>query len=133
MTQTSSADHSTIHIAEDNEILRLNLPKILAEHGYTVVEADNAEYALKPMAERKDIRWLFTDIQMPPGCNGLELAREVHDRWTKVLLVITSRQAQHARAEIADDGRFIQKPYSAKELLGQVDELIKKDDVGSSQ
>jgi hypothetical protein len=58
----------------------------------------------------------------------LELARQVHKRWPKVLLVITSGQVKAAKAEIADDGRFIGKPYQAKELLGQIDRLIKEDD-----
>jgi two-component system, response regulator PdtaR len=79
------------------------------------------------MEARKDVRLLFTDIQMPPGCDGLELARQVHKRWPKVLLVITSGQAKPAKAEIADHGRFIGKPYQAKELLGEVDEMFKEE------
>lgn len=128
MTQNTSAVHPTILVAEDNELLRLNASELLVEHGYTVIEADNAEQALRMMETRKDIRLLFTDIQMPPGCDGLELAREVHNRWPKVLLVITSGQVQPARAEIADDGRFIRKPYRAQDLLDQIDDLIENDE-----
>jgi CheY-like chemotaxis protein len=126
MTQNTSTDHPTILVAEDNELLRLLASELLEEHGYTVVEADNAEEALKVMEKRKDVRVLFTDIQMPPGCDGLELARQVHHRWPKVHFVITSGQVQPTRAEIADDGRFIRKPYRAKDLLSQIDELIEK-------
>jgi two-component system, response regulator PdtaR len=127
MTQTPSADHPTILITEDDELLRLYTSQLLEESGYTVVEANSAEEALKVMEARKDVRLLFTDIQMPPGCDGLELARQVHKRWPKVLLVITSGQAKPAKAEIADDGRFIGKPYRAKELLGEIDGLFKED------
>jgi CheY-like chemotaxis protein len=91
MTQTQSADHPTILVAEDDVLLRLHASELLEESGYTVVEADSAEEALKVMEARKDIRLLFTDIQMPPGCDGLELARQVHERWPSVLLVITPR------------------------------------------
>ena len=121
-------EHPAILIAEDDRFQRQLASDILEEHGYTVVEAENAEEALKVMEKRKDVRLLFTDIQMPPGCDGLELAREVHKRWPKVLLVITSGQVQPARADIADDGRFIQKPYRAKDLLSQIDGLIEKDE-----
>ena len=127
MTQITSADHPTILIAEDDRFQRDMASELLEGHGYTVVEADSAEEALKVMESRKDVRLLFTDIQMPPGCDGLELAREVHARWPKVRLVITSGQVQPTRAEIADHGRFIRKPYRAKDLLGQVDELIKNE------
>jgi CheY-like chemotaxis protein len=126
MTQMPGGDHPTILIADDDALLRLNVCELLEASGYTVVQADNAEEALKVMETRKDVRLLFTDIQMPPGRDGLELCRQVHDRWPKVLLVITSGQAKPAPAEIADDGRFLRKPYRAKDLLGQIAELIKK-------
>jgi CheY-like chemotaxis protein len=124
MAQQPNPDRPTVLVAEDSELLRLLASDLLEEHGYTVVEADNAEEAVKVMESRKDVRLLFTDIQMPPGCDGLQLAREVHARWPKVRLVITSGQVQPARAEIADDGRFLRKPYRAKDLLDQVDELL---------
>ncbi len=127
MTENQNTDHPTILVTEDNAVLRLLASETLSEHGYTVVEADNAEEALKMLETRKDIRLLFTDIQMPPGLDGLELAREVHDRWPKVLLVITSGQVRPTRAEIADDGRFLAKPYRPKDLLVQIDALIENE------
>jgi two-component system, response regulator PdtaR len=106
--------------------LRLHASDLLEENGYSVVEADSAKEALKVMEARKDVRPLFTDIQMPPGINGLELARQVHGHWPKVLLLITSGKLQPTKSEIADGGRFIGKPYRPKELLGEIDELLKK-------
>jgi CheY-like chemotaxis protein len=131
MTEAPGADHPTILVTEDDKLLRLYTSELLEESGYTVVEADSAEEALKVMEARKDVRLLFTDIQMPPGCDGLELARQVHKRWPKVLLVITSGQVHPTKAEIADHGRFIRKPYQAKELLGEIDGLLKEDDARS--
>ena len=128
MTQKESVGHPTILVAEDNALLRLDTLEFLEEHGYTVVEASNSEEALKVMENRNDVRLLFTDIQMPPGVDGLELAREVHRRWPKVILVITSGQVRPARADIADDGRFIQKPYRDQDLLDQINDLITIDD-----
>jgi CheY-like chemotaxis protein len=128
MTQTANADHPTILVAEDDGNLRFLASELLEGSGYTVVEADSAKEALEVMEARKDVRLLFTDIQMPPGISGLELAREVHKRWPKVLLVITSGQVQPTRAEIADHGRFLRKPYFAEDLLGQIADLFKKDD-----
>jgi CheY-like chemotaxis protein len=127
MSKDAIAGHPTILVTEDDDLLRLYTSELLEDSGYTVVEADNAEEALKVMEVRKDVRLLFTDIQMPPGCDGLELARQVHERWPKVLLLITSRQIVPAKSEIADDGRFIRKPYRAKDLLEQLDEVLKKD------
>jgi CheY-like chemotaxis protein len=128
MTATSSADHPTILVTEDDGLVRLFASDLLEESGYTVLEADSAEEALKVMEKRKDVRLLFTDIEMPLGIDGLELARQVHERWPKVLLVITSGKVRPAKAEIADSGRFIPKPYRAEELLGELDELLKQDE-----
>src|SRR5450432_4546747 len=100
MTQIPSADHPTILVAEDDVLLRLHATDLLEENGYTVLQANSAEEALKVMETRKDVRLLFTDIQMPPGIDGLELARQVHKRWPSVLLVITSGRIKPARAEI---------------------------------
>jgi hypothetical protein len=36
--------------------------------------------------------------------------------------------SEATKAEIADDGHFIGKPYQAKELLGEIDEMFKEDD-----
>jgi two-component system, response regulator PdtaR len=127
MTYVTTSAHPTILVAEDDGFLRLMASEVLESHGYTVVEADSAEEAIKVMESRKDVRLLFTDIQMPPGCDGLELAREVHARWPKVLLVITSGQVQPSRDQIADHGRFIRKPYRGKDLLRQVDDLIRNE------
>jgi DNA-binding NtrC family response regulator len=109
---------------EDEELLRLFAADLLEEHGFRVVEARNAAAALKVLEARDDVRLLFTDIQMPGTLDGMDLAREVHQRWPRVLLVITSGQKKPT--EMPDHGRFVAKPYRAKELLGQVDDMIHK-------
>jgi len=128
MAQFPTPSQPTILVAEDNAILRLDASELLMDHGYTVVEAANADEAIKLMESRKDIRMLFTDIEMPPGCDGLELAREVHNRWPNVLLLITSGRIEPTRAEIADDGTFIRKPYQVDDLLTRIDKVIEKAD-----
>jgi hypothetical protein len=54
----------------------------------------------------------------------MDLAREVHQRWPRVLLVITSGQKKPTEGEIPDHGLFVAKPYRAEELLGQLDDMI---------
>ena len=80
----------------------------------------------KRSKSHRDVRLLFTDVQMPGKMNGMDLAREVHARWPNVLLVIASGETRPSCAEIPDDGRFISKPYSAAELFTEIDDLIGK-------
>ena len=81
-----------------------------------------AERAPKP--ERCAV--LFTDIQTPGALDGMDLVREVHARWPRVLLVIASGRRKPSQAEIPDDGRFLSKPYGAEELFREVDDLMRK-------
>jgi two-component system, response regulator PdtaR len=133
MTQIPTTDQPTILVAEDDALLRLFASELLLDNGYKVVLADNAAEALKVMEVPNDIRLLFTDIEMPPGIDGLELAREVHRRWPKVLFVITSGGVLPAKSEIADDGHFLQKPYRFKELLSEIAGILKEDDARALQ
>ena len=113
-------------VVDDDELLRLYAADLLEQHGFAVIKAENADEALEVLEKRNDVRLLFTDIQMPGALDGMDSARQVHARWPHVLLVITSGQTAPTRAEIPDDGRFVAKPYRASELLGQVDNLMRK-------
>ena len=103
-------------VVEDEVLLRLYAAGLLEDHGFEVIEAENAAAALGVLESRDDVRLLFTDIQMPGTLDGMDLARKVHARWPNVLLVITSGHARPTRDEIPDDGRFIGKPYGEAEL-----------------
>jgi two-component system, response regulator PdtaR len=126
MAETKTPPEPLILVVEDEELLRLFAADLLEEHGFRVVEARNAAAALKVLETRDDVRLLFTDIQMPGTLDGMDLAREVHQRWPRVLLVITSCQKKPTEEEMPDHGRFVAKPYRAEELLGQVDDMIHK-------
>src|SRR5271157_2171262 len=113
-------------VVEDEALVRMYACDILEERGFHVLEAETAEAALKVIEAEPRVRLLFTDIQMPGAFDGMELARQVHARWPKVRLVITSGQKRPSRAEIPDDGRFVAKPYAAEDLIGEVNDLMRK-------
>jgi CheY-like chemotaxis protein len=113
-----------ILVVEDEPLLRYFATDVLEEGGFSVAEATNAASALKILEGRRDVRVLFTDIQMPGAFDGMELAREVHLRWPHILLMITSGRKRPTAAEIPDDGRFLAKPYRSTELVGQMNELL---------
>jgi CheY-like chemotaxis protein len=72
-------------VVDDEEILRLFAAGLLEEHGFDVMEAENAAAALRVLESHRDVRLLFTDIQMPGALSGMDLAREVHARCPNVL------------------------------------------------
>jgi two-component system, response regulator PdtaR len=126
MDTSNNKAKPVVLIAEDEPLLRLQASDLLEDHGFEVVEAEDAAGALRAMENRPDVRLLFTDIQMPGRLDGMDLARQVHARWPHVLLVITSGQKRPRPSEIPDDGRFVAKPYGAEELFFQIDDLMNK-------
>jgi two-component system, response regulator PdtaR len=126
MDTSNNKAKPVVLIAEDEPLLRLQASDLLEDHGFEVVEAEDAAGALRAMENRPDVHLLFTDIQMPGRLDGMDLARQVHARWPHVLLVITSGQKRPRPSEIPDDGRFVAKPYGAEELFFQIDDLMNK-------
>jgi CheY-like chemotaxis protein len=122
----NSGSKAAILVVEDETLIRLWAADLLEENGFSVLEAANADAALKVLEKRPDVKLLFTDVQMPGSLDGMQLAREVHARWPHVLLVITSGRERPTQAEIPDHGRFVAKTYKAEDLLGQVNNLLKK-------
>jgi CheY-like chemotaxis protein len=129
---TDAPSCKTILVVEDEALIRIWATDLLEENGFSVLEAKDADAALKLLQSRHDVKLLFTDVQMPGSLNGMELAREVHSRWPHILLVITSGRERPTRAEIPDDGRFVAKPYSGEELLGQIKDLMYKSSISRS-
>jgi CheY-like chemotaxis protein len=125
-TSMSENEQPLALVVEDETLLRLHAAGLLEEHGFAVLEAANAAEALTVLQSRGDVRLLFTDIQMPGALDGMDLVREVHARWPRVLLVIASGRIKPPQAEIPDDGRFVSKPYGAQELFREVDDLMRK-------
>ena len=65
MSESEVHAKPAILVVDDEELLRLNAADLLEDNGYAVIEAANAEDALRTLERRPDVRLLFTDIQMP--------------------------------------------------------------------
>jgi len=110
---------------EDELLVRMTAVDELEEAGFQLLEAANADVALKVLEAHSDeVQVLFTDVHMPGSMDGMDLARQVHARWPHVRLLIASGYARPEPHEIPDDGRFVQKPYHAATLVRHVHELV---------
>ena len=86
----SGTDRPVVLLVEDQPLVRMLAADILEEAGFEVTEAATAPEALNHLERSDDVRVVFTDVDMPGGMNGLELARIVHARWPHIALVVTS-------------------------------------------
>jgi two-component system, response regulator PdtaR len=67
-------------VVEDDFLSRLHAVNLVEDAGYVAVEAFNADEAIHILETRKDIRIVFTDINMPGSMDGLKLAHAIRKR-----------------------------------------------------
>ena len=108
----------TVLLVEDECIIRMFIADLLAEAGFEVIEASDAQTALKRLEiGADDVQAVFTDVDMPPGMNGLELAQQVQERWPEIGVIVTSAHHRPALHEIAGCNAFIPKPYEPEMVV----------------
>jgi CheY-like chemotaxis protein len=90
--------------------------------GYDVVEAANGAEALERLRSRPDIDLLFTDIVMPGGLNGFQLAHQAKQLRPDLRILYTSGYMKDiARDEpAAGYGRLLPKPWRLENLDNEV-------------
>lgn len=115
---------TTVLLVEDELFVRMIGADALAEAGYRVIEAGDADEALARLEHSADVQVLFTDIRMPGTMDGLQLAGEVHRRWPSIRILLTSGDTRPTRDDIPDDGRFLAKPYRFEVLSRELDQLL---------
>ncbi|MGB7973424.1 MAG: PAS domain S-box protein [Roseiarcus sp.] len=111
----------TILAVEDNARVRRVTTARLRSLGYTVIEADNGAAALALLASRPEIEMIFTDIVMPGGMSGDELAEAALSARPDLKVLFTSGYAEPTLARQAlGAGAWLKKPYTAAELAEKV-------------
>ena len=119
-TAVAAAPHDgTILVVEDDPDVRASTALMLISLGYDVVEADDAAAALAILDSQKGIDLLFTDVMMPHGMNGFELADAAVQRVPRLRALLTSGYPEaELRKTGTDEHRFelLTKPYSRDTL-----------------
>jgi two-component system, response regulator PdtaR len=77
-------------LVEDEPLVRLVTADILLEANFRVIEAADAAEALRVLSAEVAVDVLLSDVEMPPGMNGYELARHVHQLRPEVEILISS-------------------------------------------
>jgi CheY-like chemotaxis protein len=93
-TMTSEKIVPVILIVEDEALIRLSAVGMLEDAGFRMIEAVNSDEALELLAADSNVQLLFTDVNMPGAIDGLALARQVHDRWPHIGIMVASAKRQ---------------------------------------
>jgi CheY-like chemotaxis protein len=117
------AEPPLVLVVEDKPDVRDFAEAIIADElGYRAVSAATAREAIDLLKEVEMIDVMFTDITLPDGpaaMDGLELARkavELHPR-LRVIYTTGGGQTDSITARFVEEGTFLPKPYTARQLM----------------
>lgn len=115
-------EKTTVVIAEDESIIRLDLKEILEEEGYQVVgEASNGEQAYE-LISALEPRLAILDVKMP-RMDGLEVAKKVSEQKKTAVLLLTA----FSQRDLIDKAReagvlaYLVKPFQKSELVPAIE------------
>jgi CheY-like chemotaxis protein len=94
------------------------LSRRIRHRGYRTLEAERAEAALELLQHEK-VDLLLSDIVMPGGPHGVELAHTVRQRWPTIRIVLTSgfpEPRSRVGREFPSDFQLLSKPYTSEDL-----------------
>jgi len=102
-------------VEDDREVSALTR-ELLNELGFSVLHVVSPEAALGALANARDIDAVLSDIMMPGGINGVQLAREIRRRYPNLRVVLTTGYVEAAAG--LTDGEFdlLLKPYTVEAL-----------------
>jgi PAS domain S-box-containing protein len=119
-----------ILVVEDQEAVRMVACGFLEDFGYEVVEAGDGFEALSKLQEHADVDLMFSDVVMPGGMNGFDLAQAAQSLKPELKIVHTSGYPKGAMVH-QDEPRFregyiIMKPYRREDLQKIIKDALEK-------
>lgn len=128
------ATGANILIVDDEPIILCMLAMRLRDHGYTVLTARNGHEAFL-IARESQVDLVISDLQMPIT-DGLQLARQLFAEAATaalpvVLLTARSHKLNPSDLKSTSVRQVLAKPFSAKELISLIDELLVSESRGS--
>jgi CheY-like chemotaxis protein len=115
-----------ILVVEDNEDILEVASTMLTEFGYLVRTAANGAEAIRLLKDGEEFDLLFSDIVMPNGVSGVEVAREARRLNKGVKILLTSGYAGDVleRHQAVDEFPIIGKPFRRAELAQRVRSIL---------
>jgi len=113
----------TILVVDDEQALRELVEELLQEVGYKVLTASDGQQALQQLEKEPGIDLLFSDVVMPGGLNGYELAEQAVAKCPGLKVLLTSGYtemvvARNGQAQF--EANLLSKPYTQADLTQKI-------------
>jgi PAS domain S-box-containing protein len=110
-------------IVEDDTLVAELAADMLTELGFECTITHSAKEALERLAGGEKPKLIFSDIVMPGGISGIELARKVRDRFPELPILLTTGYSEQVGA--AHGFPILQKPYEMDKLASALGSVLK--------
>ncbi|HEV7434225.1 MAG TPA: ATP-binding protein [Pseudorhizobium sp.] len=121
----------TILVVDDEPLVRMVAVEILEELGYHVLEADDGPSALRILQAHRDICLLVTDVGLPNGMNGRQVADAARGAKPDLRVLFITGYAENAvlnHGHLERGMQVMTKPFSGEALARRVKDIIKGDE-----
>jgi PAS domain S-box-containing protein len=129
MTGDSSVDgdksRGRVLIVEDDSLVAELAAGMLGELGFEATVTHSAKQALARLSGEQRPTVVFSDIVMPGGISGIELARKVRERFPELPVLLTSGYSEHVNA--TEGFPLLPKPYDMNALAAALSTLLKQE------
>ena len=130
VAEVSGHAAGVILLVEDDASVRNLVTRLLTLHGYRLIVAENGRAALPIWKQHKnEIDLLLTDVVMPHGISGRELASRCQAESERLRVIYTSGynlELSTGNGWLREGVQFVQKPYQPEQLLNAVRTAFQK-------
>ena len=113
-------------VEDDPQVLAVTVA-VLTELGYEAVTAPNAQVAMERLETGEPFDLLFSDVVMPGGCNGVELAKRAREMRPGLKVLLSSGYVGEAVSRAAESFELIDKPYERSTLAQRLAQMLAAD------
>ncbi|MCW2290748.1 MULTISPECIES: PAS domain S-box protein [Pseudomonas] len=117
----------TILVVDDEPTVRMLLTDVLSDLGYAVVEAADSVAGLKVLRSNVQIDLLITDVGLPGGMNGRQMAdagREIRPSLKTLFITGYAENAAIGNGHLGPGMQVLTKPFAVDTLVSRVRELM---------
>lgn len=114
----------TVLVAEDNSAVRQVAISTLRSLGFDVVEAETGDEAAQVLETNDRVRLVLSDVRMPGGLSGIDLARFIKREKPSVQVLLTTGYVDDE--ETIEGVELLYKPYRATDLAEKIQALLER-------
>lgn len=116
-----------ILVVEDDPLVREHAVNLLIHLGYQVHHAENGPMALEVLDQHPEVDLLFTDMVMPGGMTGKQLANIAQEKYPHLKALYTtgySEDAMPSEGKLNNNIDLLTKPYRRAQLAAKLEAVF---------